>query len=119
MWDQHPAGLPALFAFAQWLIDDVLLAARVAALLAVSGTAALLFAILDRYGGSRQAAYLAAALYLLVMSRPDGLAGNTEVFNNLLVTAAAYLLLPEMLRQNAHLRVARVLSLDPDVRRAR
>ena len=27
VWDQHPVGLPALFAVAQWLIGDGLLAA--------------------------------------------------------------------------------------------
>src|ERR1700736_1273768 len=42
IWDQHPMGLPALFAAAQWLIPDGLLAARLACLLAVTGTAVLL-----------------------------------------------------------------------------
>jgi hypothetical protein len=32
------------------------------------------------------------------MTRPDGLAGNTEVFNNLIVTAASLLLLEQMAR---------------------
>jgi len=68
IWDQHPAGLPALFTLAQWLISDGLLAARLAALLAVAGTAALLFAIVDRFAGQRRTAVLAAILYLLAMT---------------------------------------------------
>src|SRR6185437_12709183 len=60
VWDQHPAGLPALFA-------DGLLAARLAALLAVAGTACLLFAAWDRLAGQRLAGALAAAIYLLAM----------------------------------------------------
>ena len=110
IWDQHPPGLPALLVLAQWLIGDGLLAARVAALVAVAGTSALAFAIVDRFAGRRLAAFLAAILYLIVMTRPDGLAGNTEVFNNLFVTAASYLLLPEMMRRNADIRIPRVLG---------
>ncbi|HXD35251.1 MAG TPA: hypothetical protein VN624_01265, partial [Rhodanobacter sp.] len=108
VWDQHPAGLPALFAAAQWLIGDGLLAARLAALLAVAGTACLLFAAWDRLAGQRLAGALAAAIYLLAMDRPDGLAANTEVFNNLFVTAAAVLLLGEALRPAGLVRAGRM-----------
>ena len=48
VWDQHPMGLPALLAASTWLIGDGLLAARVACLLAVTGTAALLYGFLAR-----------------------------------------------------------------------
>jgi hypothetical protein len=109
IWDQHPPGLPAIFALMQMVISDGVLAARVAALLAVSLTSALLFASSDRFVKNRLAGYLASLLYLVVMARPDGLAGNTEVFNNLLVTAAAYFLLPEFLKQEASIRHGRVL----------
>jgi 4-amino-4-deoxy-L-arabinose transferase-like glycosyltransferase len=95
VWDQHPAGLPALFAVAQTVSGDGVVAARLVALLAVSGTAALLYGTVVRQTGERMAGMLAAALYLLYMTRPDGLVANTEVVNNLFVTAAAALLMRE------------------------
>src|SRR3954447_25403913 len=42
LWDIHPMGVPAMFALGTWLVGDGLLAARLEALLAVAGTAALL-----------------------------------------------------------------------------
>jgi hypothetical protein len=96
IWDQHPMGLPAVFAAVQWLIGDGLLAARLAAFLAVLGTAILLARFLARFAGESLAGVLAGLLYLFYMSRPEGLAANTEVFNNLIVTAASLLLLGEM-----------------------
>lgn len=104
VWDQHPIGVPALFAAGQWLIEDGLLVARLTALFAVTGTAFLLMLALDRLMDRRLAGILAALIYLLVMSRPDGLAANTEVFNNFLVTAAAVLLLRETLREHGPMR---------------
>lgn len=97
VWDQHPVGLPALLAVATWLVGDGLLAARIACLLAVVGTAVLLYAFLARRGHAPLAGLVAATFYLFYMNRPDGLAANTEVFNNLVVTAASYLLLGEVL----------------------
>jgi 4-amino-4-deoxy-L-arabinose transferase-like glycosyltransferase len=98
IWDQHPMGLPALFAAAQWAIGDGLLAARLAAFLAVVGTAILLARFLASFADETPAGILAGLLYLFYMSRPEGLAANTEVFNNLIVTAASLLLLGEMAR---------------------
>ncbi len=109
VWDQHPMGLPALFALAQALIGDGLLAARIVALLAVSGTTVLLYAILARQG-ERVAGALAASLYLLYMTRPDGLAANTEVINNLFVTAAATLLMSEFVPIARALRIGRMFA---------
>ncbi len=40
---------------------------------------------------------MAGLFYLAYMSRPEGLASNTEVFNNLAVTAASYLLAGQLL----------------------
>ena len=108
VWDQHPIGLPALFAVAQIVITDGLLAARLLAVLAVSGTATLLYAILAREAGARMAGALAAALYLLYMTRPEGLAGNTEIFNNFVVTAAVALLMNETSRRVQAERVSRM-----------
>ena len=92
VWDIHPMGVPALFAVGTWIIGDGLVAARVAALFAVAGTAALLCVFLDRYTRTRPAGILAGCFYLAYMARPEGLAANTEVFNNLMVTAASFLL---------------------------
>ena len=85
-------GVPALFALGSLIVGDGLLTARLLALIAVAGTAALLCAFLDRYTRLRPAGVLAGLFYLAYMSRPEGLAANTEVFNNLAVTAASYLL---------------------------
>jgi hypothetical protein len=93
LWDIHPMGVPALFAVGSLILGDGLLAARVEGLLAVAGTAALLCVFLDRYARARTAGILAALFYLAYMTRPEGLAANTEVFNNLAVTAASFLLI--------------------------
>ena len=109
VWDQHPMGLPALFAAAQLVVSDGLLAARILALLAVAGTATLLFATLANIG-ERLGGALGAFLYLLYMNRPDGLAANTEVINNLFITAASALLFSEMLRPAHALRIGRLFA---------
>src|SRR5262249_9075722 len=98
VWDQHPPGLPAIFALTQWLNPDPLIQAGLVTLLSVSTTATILFDTLDRVD-QRAAGILAAICYLLVMSRPDGLAGNTEVFNNLFVAAGGRLLLSEFIAE--------------------
>ncbi len=98
VWDQHPVGLPALLAAATWLAGDGLLAARVAALLAVAATSTMLYVFLVRRANAPLAGLLAALFYLFYMSRPDGLAANTEVFNNLVISAASLLLASEMTR---------------------
>jgi 4-amino-4-deoxy-L-arabinose transferase-like glycosyltransferase len=110
VWDQHPVGLPALFVAAQWLVGDGLLAVRITALIAVVGTAILLACLLNRFVNERLAGALAGLLYLFYMSRPEGLAGNTEVFNNFIVTAASFLLLEEMVRPMAAVRARMVFA---------
>jgi len=92
IWDIHPMGVPALFALGTWIFGDGLVAARVLALLAVAGTAALLCAFLDRHARQRSSGVLAGLFYLAYMARPEGLAANTEVFNNFVITAASFLL---------------------------
>ena len=96
VWDQHPMGLPAIFAAVTWVVGDGLLAARIAGLLAVAGTAILLTRFLARTRNETVAGILAGLFYVLYMAKPDGLAANTEVFNNLVVTAASLLLWNEM-----------------------
>jgi hypothetical protein len=111
VWDQHPMGLPALFAAAQWLIPDGLLAARLACLLAVTGTAILLARFLGRFADEPLAGALAGLVYLFYMTRPEGLAANTEVFDNLVVTAASFLLIRETARPAAAVRGRMVFSV--------
>jgi hypothetical protein len=92
IWDIHPMGVPALFALGTWIVGDGLLAARLLAFFAVAGTATLLCVFLDRYMRLRPAGILAGLFYLAYMARPEGLAANTEVFNNFAVTAAGVVL---------------------------
>ena len=110
LWDIHPMGVPALFALGTWIIGDGLLAARLLALLAVAGTAALLWVFLDRYTRIRPAGALAGLFYLAYMSRPEGLAANTEVFNNLTVTAASFLLAGQIVTSPYAMRPATVFA---------
>lgn len=110
VWDQHPMGLPALLAATQCLIGDGLLAARLACLLAVTGTAILLARFLARFADEPLAGVLAGVVYLFYMTRPEGLAANTEVFNNLIVTAASFLLLDRMARPVSAVRARTVFA---------
>jgi 4-amino-4-deoxy-L-arabinose transferase-like glycosyltransferase len=109
VWDQHPMGLPAVFAAATWLVGDGLLAARIAGFVAVVGTAILLWRMLFRFAGEALAGVLAAVIYLFYMTRPEGLAANTEVFNNLIVSVASFLLFGEMTRHGTRVRTGVIL----------
>ena len=104
LWDIHPMGVPALFTLGTWIVGDGLLAARLAALFAVAGTAALLWVFLDRLTSLRPSGALAGIFYLAYMARPEGLAANTEVFNNLAVSAASFLLAGQLVSPPAAVR---------------
>lgn len=110
VWDIHPMGVPALYALASWLVGDGLLAARLLAWLAVAGTAALLWAFAERHVRVRWAGLLAGLFYLAYMSRPEGLAANTEVFNNLAIAAASFLLAAELVAANGTGRPTRLFA---------
>ena len=110
IWDIHPMGVPALYALATLLVGDGLLAARLLAWLAVAGTATLLWAFAERYLRIRPAGILAGLFYLAYMARPEGLAANTEVFNNLAVTAASFLLAGELVATTGAARMAPVFA---------
>jgi hypothetical protein len=110
VWDQHPMGVPAVFAAASWLIGDGLLAARITGFCAVVGTALLLTIFLTRLAGERVAGILAGLFYLFIMSRPDGLAANTEVLNNLVITAASLILCGELLRTGTRIHAGRLFA---------
>jgi 4-amino-4-deoxy-L-arabinose transferase-like glycosyltransferase len=90
VWDQHPPGLPALLVAVLDIIFDPVLGAHLAASAAVMATAVLIHLICWRHAYNARAGLIAALLYVICISRWPGLSANTEIFNNLLVTFAAY-----------------------------
>jgi hypothetical protein len=90
IWDQHPPGLPALLAIVQAIVPDPVVGARLAAGAAVAATAILLHRFAAVHANRPQAGLLGALLYIVCISRWSGLSANTEVFNNAIVTFAAY-----------------------------
>lgn len=92
VWDQHPPGVPAMLALVQGVIPDPVTGARVLAALAVAMTAITIQRFCARYAGRPRSGLIAAILYIVCISRFGGLAANTEIFNNLIVSAASYLL---------------------------
>jgi hypothetical protein len=92
VWDQHPIGLPALLLVLAWIGCDALLAARVAGTLAVAATAAVLYLFGARLLSRPSVGLLAGFIYIIYMNRYQSLPANTELFTNLLVASAAYIL---------------------------
>jgi hypothetical protein len=90
VWDQHPPGLPALFALVLGIVADPVLGVRLAAAAAVAGTALTIRQFCIRYGRGHQAGLIGALIYIVCISRWAGLSANTEIFNNALVSFAAY-----------------------------
>jgi 4-amino-4-deoxy-L-arabinose transferase-like glycosyltransferase len=90
VWDQHPPGLPALLSVVLRFVFDPVLGARLAAAAAVAATAVLIHRFCQRHAHNAPAGLLAALLYVVCISRWAGLSANTEIFNNLCVTFAAY-----------------------------
>lgn len=86
VWDNKPLGIYAIFAAFQSLFGDRILSMRLAALLAVAGTALLVWRIARRLleGQSPLRAELCAgaagALFILTTIPDDGIAANTEIF---------------------------------------
>ena len=92
VWDQHPIGLPAILAAGGWLTGNVLLAARWGSTLAVAATAWMISHFQLPGAARRAGGAVGALLYIVCMSQIDGLAAQTEVFNNALVCLASLLL---------------------------
>ncbi len=92
VWDQHPVGLPAILAAGGWLVGDVLVGARIGACIAVGLTAWLILRFVNTVTSGVVPGVASAVLYVICMNRLPALLAQTEVFNNLLVVAAAYLL---------------------------
>ena len=111
VWDQHPPALPALLALAQAWIPDPVLGARLAAASAAAITAVVIQRFGARHARRPGIGLLAALLYIVCISRYSGLIANTEVFNNALVTSAAYLLFEAMRRRESGLSRAVAAAL--------
>lgn len=86
VWDNKPIGIYAIFALFQSVFGDRIFAIRLAALIAVAGTALVIWRIarhLLRFHPPQRAelcAGAAGALYILVTIGIDGVAANTELF---------------------------------------
>jgi len=91
IWDRKPLGLFLIYYFFATLGLSPI-AYQIGALLSVSFTAFLVNRIAGRITG-RRGAMLAAALYLAACTILGGIGGQAEIFCNLLVTAAYWLVL--------------------------
>jgi hypothetical protein len=97
-WDQHPPALPALLAIVQTIVPDPVVGAHLAAAAAVAATAVLLHRFCAVHANLPRAGLLGALLYIVCISRWGGLSANTEIFNNAVVTFAAFRLFGASLR---------------------
>jgi hypothetical protein len=93
IFDRKPVGLFLLFAAARSLGGDGFLQYKLVALGFVVATAWLIHGIAHRGGAGRFAALLAAALYILWLNFMEGEGGQSPVFYNLPMVAAAALIL--------------------------
>lgn len=93
IWDRKPIGLFALFAAIRWLPGDGILAYQLVATLFATATAWLVRTAARRVGATPIGAIVAGAAYLLWLPLFSGQAGQSPVFYNLFVTAAAVLTL--------------------------
>lgn len=86
VWDNKPIGIYAIFAAFQSVFGDRILSMRLAALLAVAGTALLIWRIARHCLRERPpmlaelCAGAAGALFILTTIGDDGIAANTEIF---------------------------------------
>ena len=92
IFDRKPVGLFLIFAAARALGGDGFLQYKLVALVCVVATALLIHGI-ARAGAGRVAAISAAALYILWLNLMEGEGGQSPVFYNLPMTAAAALVL--------------------------
>lgn len=86
IWDRKPLGLFAIYA-AGGLMGDVLIGSQILALLAVIGTAMILFHLARRIADDRSAV-LAGLIYIVWLTLAGGEGGQSPVYYNLLVVAA-------------------------------
>lgn len=93
LWDRKPIGLFAIFAATRLLPGDGVLAYQLVATLFVAATAWLVQRGARALGATRVAAFAAAVAYIVWLPLLSGRGGQSPVFYNLFVTAAAVLTL--------------------------
>ncbi len=93
IWDRKPVGLFLIFAAIRLLPGDGILAYQLVATLFAAATGWLVERGARRLGASRGAALAAAVAYLLWLPLLSGRGGQSPVFYNLFMTAAAVLTL--------------------------
>ena len=91
IWDRKPIGIFVIYAVGE-ILGDPVIGYQVIALLCVIGTALLLWALTSRVWG-RTVGLFAALFYCVSIMLMDGQGGQSPVFYNFLVAAAAYLLI--------------------------
>ena len=83
VWDQHPIGLPALFAAVQLVAGEGIWLVRLLATLFVFATAFVLYRLgTDAAGGIRAVGLAAGILYISYTTLNGGLAANTRYFSS-------------------------------------
>jgi hypothetical protein len=93
IWDRKPIGLFAIFAAIRLLPGDGVLAYQLVATLFAAATAWLVQHGARRLGATYLAAFVAGAAYIIWLPLLSGRGGQSPVFYNLFVTAAAVLTL--------------------------
>jgi len=103
IWDRKPIGLFAIFAAIRLLPGDGIIAYQIVALLFAAATAWLVQCGARRIGATPVAAFAAGAAYLIWLPLLSGRAGQSPVFFNLFMAAAAVLTLrlPELAARRA------------------
>ncbi len=101
IWDRKPFGLFLIYYLIVGVWDNVI-AYQIAATLFAGATAWVISRIASLWGGE-QGGWFAGALYLLFLLPVKGYGGQAPVFYNLLIAAAALM----MLRSIEHLREGR------------
>jgi hypothetical protein len=91
IWDRKPVGLLLIYEFAAMFGDGVI-AYQLLAMLFVFATSMIIYSVSRRYA-DRPTAVLAAITYVLLLNLLEGMGGQAPVFYNLLVTAAAAILM--------------------------
>jgi 4-amino-4-deoxy-L-arabinose transferase-like glycosyltransferase len=92
IWDHKPPGIYLLFALAQLLFGQTVLAIRLLALLVVTATSCQLWLYGRHVLGSRTIGALAALFYALFSTQNGGLASNAEIIFAPFTVAALLLL---------------------------
>lgn len=97
IWDQHSVGLPAFFAIVQSFFVGSVAAIRVTAALAVATTATIVYITARLLERQRLASAIAALFYIAWTARWWGLPANCELYLNVLIAGAMYILIAETL----------------------